>query len=74
LGKIDRENVNVSHVLLLLQRTVAPVRHHTMPGEGGIHPISSHRKSITGTPSIRFTHTAGQEPRQTGNGNPAFGD
>ncbi|MGH6617650.1 hypothetical protein, partial [Sphingomonas sp.] len=41
LGKIDRENVNVSHVLLLLQRTVAPVRHHTMPGEGGIHPISS---------------------------------
>ena len=27
-------------MILLLQRHVAPVWHHTMPGEGGIHPIS----------------------------------
>ncbi len=41
LCEIDRENVDVGHLLLLLQRNVAPVWHHTMPGEGGIHPISS---------------------------------
>jgi hypothetical protein len=35
LGKVDRKNVNVSHVLILLQRNVAPVRHHTMPGKSG---------------------------------------
>ena len=43
LCKVDRKNVNVSYVLLLLQRNVAPFWHHTMPGEGGIHPISSGR-------------------------------
>jgi hypothetical protein len=33
--------VDFGHLLLLLQRKIAPVWHHTMPGEGGIHLISS---------------------------------
>ncbi|RZF59149.1 hypothetical protein EWE75_23270 [Sphingomonas populi] len=33
--------MDVGHLLLLLQRNIAPVWHHTMPGEGYIHPISS---------------------------------
>ena len=33
--------MNVGHLLLLLQRNIALIWHHTMPGEGGIHLISS---------------------------------
>lgn len=59
LSEVDRENVDVGHLLLLLQRDIAPVWHHTMPGEAGIHPISSipPRESI---PPTRWyeSHTA----------------
>lgn len=35
LRKIDRENVDAGHVLLLLQRIVARVWHFSMPSKGG---------------------------------------
>ena len=41
LRKIDPENMYFGHVLLLLQRAVALVRHLAIPSKGGIHPISS---------------------------------
>jgi len=54
LGKVNGKNVNVSHVLRLLQRNAAPVRHHTMRGEGGIHPINSNfRRSTMWTDTTR---------------------
>ncbi|WP_430387129.1 hypothetical protein [Blastomonas fulva] len=40
LRKIDPENMYFGHVLLLLQRAVALVRHLAIPSKGGIHPIS----------------------------------
>ena len=44
-------------MLLLLQRNIAPFWHHTMPGEGGIHPISSAIKpKVFEAPEDRSKH------------------